>query len=236
MITTSAPLCFRCATSSSECARAMIGSVGVQRARLGDDLAALEGVGDRDQQPARRADVGGFQHVGRRGVAGESGDAVAVQPRHLVGIVLDHREDRRRAAQRGADRRADPAVADQHHMAAVLRIGGRRPRHGGFRRRQPRRRRRATKRSSSANSSGLSMIETIAPASTRSRPRSGNSSSATPRLTRMKENSPICASEAEIVSAVRGRMAEQPDDGEGRQRLAEHDDQHGDQAAAADRG
>ena len=42
----------------------------------------------------------------------------------------------------------------------------------------------------------------MAPARMRSRPCSGSSIEATPRLARMKENSPICASEAEMVSAV----------------------------------
>ncbi|MCY1436465.1 hypothetical protein D9M71_525910 [compost metagenome] len=52
------------------------------------------------------------------------------------------------------------------------------------------------------NSSGLTRIDRIAPASTRSRPISGSSCRPTPRLTRMKENSPICARLAAMVSAV----------------------------------
>ena len=46
----------------------------------------------------------------------------------------------------------------------------------------------------------------IAPARMRSRPRSGSSARLTPRPARMKENSPICARLAEIVSAVERRM------------------------------
>ncbi|MNW03508.1 hypothetical protein D3C71_1994550 [compost metagenome] len=58
--------------------------------------------------------------------------------------------------------------------------------------------------SSKANSTGLSIMERIAPASTRFCPACGSRFSAMPRLARIKANSPICARLAAIVNAVRG--------------------------------
>ena len=56
------------------------------------------------------------------------------------------------------------------------------------------RRSRATRhRSTTAKNAGLARIEMIAPARIRSRPVCGNTPRSTPRLARMKENSPICA-------------------------------------------
>ena len=49
---------------------------------------------------------------------------------------------------------------------------------------------------------GLMAMEISAPASTRLCPSGGSSLSDTPRATRMKENSPICARLADTVSAV----------------------------------
>ena len=57
-------------------------------------------------------------------------------------------------------------------------------------------------RSTAQKTSGLSTMEISAPARIRSWPSRGRMASATPMLARMKENSPICASEAEMVSAV----------------------------------
>ena len=54
----------------------------------------------------------------------------------------------------------------------------------------------------SENTSGLSAIEISAPARMRLWPSGGSSSSETPSAAKMKENSPICASPAETVSAV----------------------------------
>jgi hypothetical protein len=51
-------------------------------------------------------------------------------------------------------------------------------------------------------SSGLSSIEMMAPARIRLRALSGRIASETPRPARMKENSPICASDTEMESAV----------------------------------
>ena len=74
------------------------------------------------------------------------------------------------------------------------------------------------------NISGLSTIDRMAPARIRSRPCSGSSFSPTPSSARMKENSPIWARLAEIISAVANGIAEGKDDDEGRQRLADDDD------------
>ena len=63
--------CFRCSISASEWARAMIGSARVELPRLRDHLTALERVGDRDQQAARRRQVGGADHLGIGGIAGD---------------------------------------------------------------------------------------------------------------------------------------------------------------------
>ena len=146
-------------------------------------------------------------------------------------IVLDHEQlEPAVARSASADDAADAAVADQHDMvrrgwSAANRLA----------RRRFRPRRSSGRRGSSAtpaagraptNSSGLSRIEMMAPARIRSRPCSGSSPSANAEAARMKENSPICARLAEIVSAVAMRIAEGAHDGEGRQRLADHDDEH----------
>ncbi|MCY1552180.1 hypothetical protein D9M68_885610 [compost metagenome] len=54
----------------------------------------------------------------------------------------------------------------------------------------------------SRNTSGFRAMEISAPATTRLCASPGITRSAAPRLTRMKENSPICARLAETVSAV----------------------------------
>ena len=54
MMTRLAPCCLRCATSSSECARAMIASSALLARALCDDLPALERIGDCDQQARGR--------------------------------------------------------------------------------------------------------------------------------------------------------------------------------------
>src|SRR5581483_12334378 len=59
------------------------------------------------------------------------------------------------------------------------------------------------RRAATAKASGLSVIERSAPARMRLRASAGSSSSATPSPARMNENSPICASAAETVVAVR---------------------------------
>ena len=51
-------------------------------------------------------------------------------------------------------------------------------------------------------SSGLTRIEMMAPARIRSRASPGRTASDTPSPARMKENSPICASDSEMASAV----------------------------------
>ncbi len=61
--------------------------------------------------------------------------------------------------------------------------------------------------SSRVNSTGLSIIEMIAPASTRFCPACGSRLSAIPRPARIKANSPICARLAAMVSAVLGNAA-----------------------------
>ncbi len=57
-------------------------------------------------------------------------------------------------------------------------------------------------RSSTKNTTGLRTMEISAPARIRSCPSGGRMASDTPMLARMNENSPICASDAEMVSAV----------------------------------
>ena len=84
---------------------------------------------------------------------------------------------------------------------------------------------RLAQRSSQANSSGLTMIDSSAPARIRSWPSFGRISSCRPRPARMKENSPICARLAEISQRGAIGLAERAHDRVGRDRLAEHDDQ-----------
>ncbi len=80
------------------------------------------------------------------------------------------------------------------------------------------------KRPMAAKIAGFARMDRMAPARMRSRPRSGNKPRSTPRLARMKENSPICARLAAIISAVPTGMPEGDDDGEGGDRLADQDD------------
>ena len=123
-----------------------------------------------------------------------------------IGVDHQHRDSRLDHPRR--DVASDPAIAEQDHVigqAVVTGIGSRGARACGF----PPFPSASTslspdRRSSIANRKGLSRIERIAPASTRSRALSGSSANATPSPTRMKENSPICARLAEIVSAVDG--------------------------------
>ena len=83
---------------------------------------------------------------------------------------------------------------------------------------------RVASRSTAAKASGLSVIEISAPARIRSRPSGGSRPSDRPSPARMKENSPIWARLAATVRAVRGRIAQQQDDAEGDERLADHDE------------
>ena len=77
-----------------------------------------------------------------------------------------------------------------------------------------------------AKSTGLSRIEMIAPARIRSRALLRQQRRAqTPRPARMKENSPICARLAEIVSAVAVGWRKASTISEGGERLADHDDE-----------
>ena len=69
----------------------------------------------------------------------------------------------------------------------------------------------------------------MAPARMRSRPCSGRSFKLSASPARMKENSPICASEVAMISAVARRVAEQADDEIGGDRLGDQDDEHGGQ-------
>ena len=69
MTTLLAPCFLRCSVSSGECERATIGRLGLSARALRHDLAALEGVGDRNQKAARARQVGGAEDVGVGGVA-----------------------------------------------------------------------------------------------------------------------------------------------------------------------
>ena len=63
-------------------------------------------------------------------------------------------------------------------------------------------------RSASQNTSGLRMIEMIAPARIRSRPSSGRMPRSTPSSARMKENSPTCARLTAMIERRADRHAE----------------------------
>ena len=116
-----APSRSRCSTAASEWARARISSEGIDLARLLDHLAGLEGLGNGDEQPPCRAR--GWQRRGSRvgGVADEHLGAVAA--RSSPGCPRWSRSPPSCAPvrrKRGADQRADPAVADQHIVVRGL--------------------------------------------------------------------------------------------------------------------
>ena len=64
MIASSAPRSSRCCTSEGVSARAMIRTVGLAADPLDHSRARLEHVRDRHEDPARRAPIGGVEHLG----------------------------------------------------------------------------------------------------------------------------------------------------------------------------
>ena len=91
-------------------------SLRVQRAGLLHHLAALEGVGDGDEQAACGAEIGGGDDLGVRGIAGDGLDALGLQLCKPLIVALDDEERYLLLGKFFADDAADPAVADQHHM------------------------------------------------------------------------------------------------------------------------
>ena len=91
-------------------------------------------------------------------------------------------------------------------------------------------------RSTAAKISGLSVIDSSAPARIRSRPSGGSRPSEMPSPARMNENSPICARLADDRQAGAERIAQQHDDAEGDQRLADDDQRQHAPAPSAARG
>ena len=118
MITLLAPWRRRCAVSSSECERAMIGRLRIDRARLLDDLSAFESIGNRDQQAARGRVVRGSGKLRIGRVADDRLDALPVQTFDDVLVALDDqkghpgcdRASRRPRCRRGRSR---PAPRDR---------------------------------------------------------------------------------------------------------------------------
>src|SRR6266849_4037764 len=111
-------------------------------ARLLDDLAGLEGVRDRYQQQPRRAEVGGGEHALIGSITVQYGDCRGLQLLDHIGGVFDDQQPPPPFAQCRADYPADPAITDQHRMAAEIgarqwRFGGVRDRRGSWRRWAP---------------------------------------------------------------------------------------------------
>ncbi|MCY1287514.1 hypothetical protein D9M68_439840 [compost metagenome] len=93
--------------------------LGVGRPRVAGDAAGLEAVGNGDQQPARRFDVGQLQHLRIGGVADHHGEAALAQFGGLLALVLDHHQRHPGLAQPRADQAADAAVADEDGVIAL---------------------------------------------------------------------------------------------------------------------
>ena len=70
----------------------MIGRLGIDRARLLDDLSALETVGDRDQQAARGRVVRGRRQLRIGRVADDRLDALPAQAFDDVLVALDDQQ------------------------------------------------------------------------------------------------------------------------------------------------
>ena len=116
-----APSRSRCSTAASEWARARMSSEGIGLARLLHHLAGLEGLGNGDEQPPCRFEVGRGEDLRVGGIADEHLGAVAARssrgrPRWSRSPPSCAPSRRKR----GADQRADPAVADQHIVAGLL--------------------------------------------------------------------------------------------------------------------
>ena len=164
----------------------------------------------RDQQPGP-AHPGRGQDARRGRVAVDHPHPVGAQPLHQAPIPLDHHVGQLEGVQRAADRAPHPAEADDDGVVARAapslgrcRRQARSPPGRSIRARRPGRpRSQAVSRSTAANTSGLRVIESRAPARIRSWPSSGSNPSARPSPARMNENSPIWARLAETVSAVR---------------------------------
>ena len=210
-----------------------------ERAGLLHHLAAFEGVGDGDEQAACRAEVGGGDDLGVRGIAGDGLDALRFQLGKPLIVVLDDEERHLLFGEALADDAADPAMADQHHMIVE--------------------RRRADRLAGGAFLLRLDRFHLcfrlVAPCLKHVEPGEEQ---------RIEQDGEDGAGEDEIAAALRqkpeidaepgedegeladlreadrdeqrgrGGIAEQADDGEGRERLAEQDDEQAWRARRAD--
>ena len=99
--------------------------VRIDGARLLHHLAAFEGVGDRYEQAARRAEIGGDEHLRVGGIAADGLDAAALKLLDRVVIVLDD-EDRDALVLPSTllDDAANAAMADQHDVVDAVASSG----------------------------------------------------------------------------------------------------------------
>ena len=235
MMTSLAPSAARCSTSASEWARATIWRLGLAARACSTTWPASKAVGDGDdQRDARRRDWRPRESAGFAALPTIDLDAGLAEPGDGLVGVLDDEERLRAVLQRLAHEAADAAVADRtvwpvRALSAASFLRPRRGRSGVARagralgrsqRARHARSRRGVSQSISANTSGLTMIERMAPARIRSRPCSGRRPRSTPSAARMKENSPICARLAEMVKALATGWRNAMHDQEGGDRLA----------------
>lgn len=195
----------RCRISASEWRAGNDAKARINGASLLHHLAALEGIGNGDEQATRLAQCrSDHRRIG--GVAGKSGQASFFQFGDRVLVVLDDEQRHVACGQYLADDAADAAMAHQHHMVRQAgrpeRLAGRQLSlcrgGGGFGRRLLTL---VNQASSAENINGLSRIEMMAPAGMRS-PLLGQQHQGDSKIGQNEGNSPIYASEAEIVSPV----------------------------------
>ena len=207
MTTVLAPCRSRCSTSASKCARATISIRGFDFPGLLDDLSGLERIRDRDEQQLCLLQVRGAQDARVGGVPLDDFDRGGFELLDGILGVLDDEKRPAALAQHRTDKPSDPSIADQHDMPGETRRLRflRRRRGAGGAVAAAWRRVRASHQLRAAKASGLSRIEIIEVARINCRACSSTMPSQIPRLARMNENSPICASAAATSSAASRR-------------------------------